>query len=164
MTRDVPLTLITDLAESLAGQQPLSVSVGPRGEAVLLVVGEADAPSVRGYDEQPGWATFPHSHSPRPIAASVLIHDGRSARHVPLHDLTLAHPHLQPLPGGEILVVGARCRRFADGTAERNAHIYGADGILRRAATFGGGIADVQTTTSGDIIKFIAISFKSYTG
>lgn len=151
MPRDAALTLITDLAESLAGQQPVAVSVGPGGEAVLLIVGEADAPGVRGYDEQQGWATFPHSQTPRPAPASVLIHDGQSARRVLLHDLTLAHPHLQPLPGGEILVVGARCRRFANGTAERNAHFYGADGLLRQAVTFGDAIANVQTTTNGDI-------------
>ena len=114
MTHDVPLTLTADLSESLVGKQPLSVSIDPRGEAVLLVVGEADAPGVLGYDEQPGWATFPYSQTPEPTSATVLIHDGRSARHVPLHDLTLAHPHVQLLPGGEVLVVGARCRRFAD--------------------------------------------------
>jgi hypothetical protein len=107
MTRDLALTLMTDLAEFLAGQQPMAVSVGPAGEAVLLIIGESDAPSVRGYDEQPGWATFPHSQTVRPISASVLIHDGQSARRVPLHDLTLAHPYLQPLPGGETLIVGA---------------------------------------------------------
>ena len=118
---------------------------------MLLVVDEADAPRVRGYEEQPGRARFPRSRASAAIQATVLAHDGRTLSRVSLHDLALAHPHLQPLPGDEILLVGARCKRLADGTAEHNAHIYGSDGLLRRTATFGDGIANVQATTSGDI-------------
>lgn len=151
LTRDVSLTLRAQLSEPLAGQQTVSISVGPRRELVQLLVAEDDASDVLGYDEQPGWARFPHSRTPRPVHATVLVDDGRSTRRVDLHDDTPAHPHVQLLPGDEILVVGARCRRFQDGTTERNACVFGADGALRHAATFGDGINDVQTTSRGEI-------------
>jgi len=149
--RGIPLTLRARLGESMTGEEPVSFSVGPEGEAVVLLAAEADAPDVLGRDTSPGWATFPHSTTPRPILTSALMHDGRSARRVRLQDGIPAHPHVQPLPGGEVLVVGARCWRFKDGTAEHNAFVYRADGTLRRTATFGDGIADVQSTTRGEI-------------
>jgi hypothetical protein len=37
MTREVPLTLTADLSEALEEMQPVSVSAGSAGEAVLLV-------------------------------------------------------------------------------------------------------------------------------
>jgi hypothetical protein len=131
---DVPLMLRAELSEHLK-VRTVSVSVGPQGEAYHLLVTEAD----------------PDSGTPRPFTASVLIHDGWSARRIVLHDRTLAHGLVQPLPGERILVVGGHCRRFQDGTVERNAAIYGADGVLRHEATFGNGIWDVQTTTRGAI-------------
>ncbi len=149
--RDVPLTLRARLGESMAGKLPVSFSVGPRGEAVMLLAAEADAPDVAGYDTARSGAMFPHVKTPRQIFTSALIHDGRSARRIRLKDPIPAHPHVQPLPGGELLVVGARCRRFDDGTADRNAFVYAADGTLRRTATFGDGIEDVQSTMRGEI-------------
>lgn len=150
--RDVRLSLRARLSESIApAERMVSLSVGPRGEAIVLLVATADEDDVLGYKEQPGWATFPNSTTSRPLSATVLIHDGRAARRVPLRDLAAAHPHVQPLPNGQVLVVAARCWRFEDGTAERNAGVYGADGALRHAATFGDGIEAVQTTTRGAI-------------
>ncbi|MEU1727320.1 hypothetical protein [Nonomuraea sp. NPDC005692] len=49
-----------------------------------------------------------------------------------------------------MLLVGARCR-WRDGAAESNAAVYDADGKLLRKGVLGDGIADVQTTLSGDI-------------
>lgn len=81
----------------------------------------------------------------------VLRHDGTNAYRTVLSDLTVAFPYLQPLPGGDLLVVGARCHRFAGGTAERNAWVYAADGAPSREMVLGDGIADVQVTAKGAI-------------
>src|SRR5205823_547002 len=110
---------------------------GPLGQATLLLVKEADLPAVTGYDRQPGWAAFPHSRAERPVPVRILIADGESRRQVTLPRLELAHPHVQPLHEGELLVVSARCRRFRDGTIERNAHVYTADGEIKREMVFG---------------------------
>ncbi|WP_460716941.1 hypothetical protein [Microbispora hainanensis] len=63
---------------------------------------------------------------------------------------SLAHSLAQPLPDGGVLVAGARCR-WRNGAAECNAAIYDAAGELLREGVLGDGIADVQTTPSGDI-------------
>ena len=65
-------------------------------------------------------------------------------------DEVLAHPTAQPLPDEELVVVGSRCRRFADGAYELNARVYGPDGVLRREFLLGDGIEHVQATSSGD--------------
>ncbi|TXI45554.1 MAG: hypothetical protein E6Q50_16015 [Lysobacter sp.] len=56
----------------------------------------------------------------------------------------------QPL-GEDVLLVGGRCRRFANGNAEANGRIYGADGAFRRAIVLGDGIGAVQTARDGRI-------------
>jgi hypothetical protein len=67
-----------------------------------------------------------------------------------LGDLTLAHPTVQPMPEGRILVVGARARWHADGP-DRNAVIYGPDGGVLAEATVGDGVSHVQTTPHGNV-------------
>lgn len=56
----------------------------------------------------------------------------------------------QPL-GDDVLLVGGRCRRFANGDAEANGRIYGADGAFRRAIVLGDGIGTMQTARDGRI-------------
>jgi hypothetical protein len=69
---------------------------------------------------------------------------------VTLADLPVAHPHVQPLPGGRFLVVGARCRWRPD-SPDRNAVMYDHDGNIVLRATVGDGIEHVLTTPSGMI-------------
>ncbi|MEU6799150.1 hypothetical protein ABZ907_46305 [Nonomuraea wenchangensis] len=69
---------------------------------------------------------------------------------VPIAAQSLAHPIAQPLPDGNVLLVGGRCS-WRNGAAECNAAIYDADGKRRRVGVLGDGIEDVQTTPSGEI-------------
>ena len=151
MTRDIPLRLHADLADTLGERQWVSASVGPGAQVILLAVGRADVPVVRAHDVQPGWASFPVTRTERPYDAAVLVHDGHEARRIVLRDEDIGHPLVQPLPDGDVLVVGTRCRRFADGTFERNARVYGINGELRRAFLLGDGINDVQASSTGDL-------------
>lgn len=148
--QDLQLQLRCDLSAELAGKHWANVAIGPQGEA-CFVLAEPDGASVlQGY-EHTRTASFPRTRMERPASVVVLIHDGHSSRQVVIADLTVAHPKVQPLPRGEVLLVGARCRRFPDGTAERNGYIYGPDGILRRTLILGDGIQDVQVDSRGAV-------------
>ena len=131
--RELPLVRVAALPELLAGRRLVAASVGPAGQAVLLAA--------------------PGTGAERPDDATVLVlgEDGRLLQRLELGGLELERPMVQPLPDGEVVVVGARCRRFADGTAELNAQVHGPDGTQRRAFTLGDGIRDVQATTVGQL-------------
>ncbi|MEV4370634.1 hypothetical protein AB0J71_26435 [Nonomuraea sp. NPDC049637] len=85
-----------------------------------------------------------------PAALQVATYRPHLTRSVPIARRSQVHNHVQPLPDGAVLLVGARCR-WRDGAAESNAAVYDADGKLLRKGVLGDGIADVQTTLSGDI-------------
>ncbi|WP_409466451.1 hypothetical protein [Amycolatopsis sp. GA6-003] len=77
----------------------------------------------------------------------VTVHVPEMAVAARIPDLRLAHPMVQPLPGGRVLVAGARC----DWRPERNAIVYDAEGEAVAEQTFGDGIGHVQATGSGEI-------------
>jgi hypothetical protein len=141
---DVRLALHADLADAATGLVPIFRSVGPGGEAVLLLVAPEDRWIARGYEDQPGREGFRRSQAQRPYTAVALIHDGEQAHRITLRTVDVAHPFLQPLTSGDLLVVGERCRRLPNGSTERNGRIYGADGELLRELLFGDGIDDIQ--------------------
>jgi hypothetical protein len=62
--------------------------------------------------------------------------------------LGLANFTVQPLPDGNILLVGRRCYWRPEG-ADRNAVVYGADGRVLAREVFGDGIAHVLADSSG---------------
>lgn len=148
---ELRLSLRADLATDIGGQQVVAVSVGPQGDFLALSADEADAARIQERDEQPGWASFPLTRTRQPVSTTLLRYDGAGAHRTVISDLSIAFPHLQSLPGGDVLIVGARCKRFEDGTTERNARVYAVDGTLRRELVFGDGIEDVQATAAGDI-------------
>jgi hypothetical protein len=154
MSEPLPLELdlVAELAGPLAGREPVAASVGPAGEAVLLAVQPDDVDWVFVRVEGVDWASFPESRT-RPYDATVLVlgDGGRLLQRVELQGLDLTHPLVQPLPDGEILVVGARCERFRDGRVEANSQVHGPDGQLRRAFTLGDGINDLQATGAGEL-------------
>ncbi|MEV4481825.1 hypothetical protein [Micromonospora coxensis] len=132
------------------GDQLVSASIGPAGELVALWSHPDDKAALQSVTHQPGWATFPDPTTPRPVAVRASRQVGDTALVTPLPALTLAHPSVQPLPNGRMLVVGARCRWRAD-EPDRNAVIYDSDGRVETQATLGDGIEHVFTTTSGEV-------------
>ncbi len=62
----------------------------------------------------------------------------------------MAFPSIQPLPEGEILLVGARCH-FRNGDPEQNAVVFNQSGVVNRRFVLGDGINSVQTTSDGAI-------------
>ncbi|MFG1891110.1 hypothetical protein ACGFIR_25000 [Micromonospora sp. NPDC049051] len=132
------------------GDVLVSASIGPAGELVALWSNAADEAALRSVTTQPGWATFPDPATDRPVPVRVSRQTGDAVDVMSLPGLTLAHPTAQPLPGGRMLVVGARCRWRPDGP-DRNGVIYDSNGRIEAQATLGDGIEHVLTTTSGDV-------------
>lgn len=107
------------------GHGVASFSVGPAGEVVVLWTGGA--------------------------AAAITIHTSAvSLDAITLREPPPAFPAAQPLPGGQLLVVGTRAA-WRDGVTENNAHVYGADGALERVGCLGDGIEHVQALADGSI-------------
>jgi hypothetical protein len=149
MPLDIPLTLVADLSEQLNGHKAISVSIGPSGEAIILLV--SDLASSEGIGKKPSSQTFLNTSILAPYAGTVLIHDGNRIKKAAISDITLADPFVQLLPGNEVLLVGARCRCYENGRTEHNAYIFDFNGQLKRKLLFGDGIADVQVGADGDI-------------
>ncbi|WP_216211078.1 hypothetical protein [Amycolatopsis aidingensis] len=132
------------------GDVRVSASVGPSGEVVALWSAGKDLAALTSTTTQPGWATFPDPQAPRPAAARVTVHAPDMAIAARIPSLPLAHPSVQPLPDGQVLVVGARCRWRPDGP-DRNAIVYDSTGTVLTEQTLGDGIEHVQTTRGGEI-------------
>ncbi|MFD1537449.1 hypothetical protein [Nonomuraea guangzhouensis] len=128
----------------------MSAAAGPEGELVVAWASQDNADALAARTISPGGASFPDSRTAALVSVHVATYRPHLARTVPIAEQSLAHSHVQPLPDGGVLLVGARCR-WRNGAAESNAAVYDADGKLLREGVFGDGIADVQTTLSGDI-------------
>ncbi|MEV0675896.1 hypothetical protein AB0I60_05160 [Actinosynnema sp. NPDC050436] len=149
----LPAVRVRHHARLVAPQQndvQVSVSVGPSGEAVVLWSAAEDLSALRSVTTQQGWATLPHARAPRPVTARVTVHAPDTVVAAGLAGLPLAHPEVQPLPDGNLLVVGARCRWRPEGP-DRNAIVYDSDGAVLAEHTFGDGIEHVQATARGEI-------------
>jgi hypothetical protein len=133
-----------------AGDVLVSSSIGPDGEFVGLWASAGDHAAFSSTTTQPGWATFPDPRTPRPIAARVTVQARDHDATVRIAELSLAHPMVQVLPGGRVLVVAARCR-WSPAGPQRNAIIYGPDGETLLAQTVGDGIEHVVTTRTGRV-------------
>jgi hypothetical protein len=132
-------------------EQLIAYGIGPDGDPLALAVDAADAENPFGHDEQTGWARFPKPRAERTYSPSVVSLDESRVRRTVLQDVDTTFPRLQPLPDGEILLVGTRSARREDGSYDLNGRVFGPDGMLRREFLLGDGIEDVQTTADGRI-------------
>lgn len=126
-----------ELTPPAEGTVPVTAAVGPGGELLVMWTSRGDADVLRG-------------RTAGPVSMRIAAYAPHLTATVPVDGWSLAFPHLQPMPDGGVLLVAARCRR-RDGVAERNAAIYDADGRSLRRGVLGDGIADVQTTSEGDV-------------
>lgn len=145
------LTKVADLSPELSGLDVLHFGVGARGEALVAAAKPEDAKAFEARLEQPGRASFPETRTDAARELVVVVHDGESARRLSISNEVLAFPHVQTAPSDRLLVVGPRCRRFPDGTAELNGRLYTSDCQLEREILMGDGIAHVQVTEAGKV-------------
>ncbi|WP_223642842.1 hypothetical protein [Corallococcus sp. EGB] len=127
-TLHVEVHPFVDAAEALAGRKAKARGVAPDTTVWWLADGEGDGDEVLHFaDAWDSWERF------------------TLPRDAPDFD------YVQPLPGGEVLLVNARCRYLSERAHERNAHVYEPEGALSRELTLGDGIADVQATSDGQV-------------
>jgi hypothetical protein len=148
----LPVGFAADLADTFSGAV-VAMSVDHRGHVLLLVVDPDVAERVLARVEvPPGGASFPITRVDNPYRAVVVEHDGvQIVRTVTLAEEVLAFPRVQSLPGGEVLVVGARCWRSEAGIAERNARVYDERGQLLSEFTAGDGVKHLGVDGNGHI-------------
>lgn len=124
------------------GDLRVSVSVGPSGEAIALWSAAEDLSALR--------PAFPSARATRPAGATVTVHAPDMAIATRIGSLPIAHPTVQPLPDGQILVVGSRCRWYPEGP-DRNAIVYDSAGALVAERTLGDGIGHAFATRQGEV-------------
>jgi hypothetical protein len=139
-----------DLVAPFQGAELVSAATGPEGELVVVWASRENADALTARTVEPDGASFPDTRTAAPVSVHVATYSPHQPTMVSIVGQSLAHSHVQPLPDGGVLLVGARCR-WRNGAAESNAAIYDADGELLREGVLGDGIADVQTTPSGEI-------------
>ncbi len=128
-----------------------SVSVNLDGDAVRLLIEARWAGALIGRTKQPGWASFPKTHTEAKYSSLLTISGSSGSREIYLSDMTAAFPKIETLPENKILIVGSRCRRNQDGTHELNAQIYSSHGIKEQEFLLGDGIRHVQSDAKGNI-------------
>ena len=127
----------------------IAASLG--GEIIRLLTSEGQAGALTARTEQPGWASFPKTHTDSEYSSIVSVTGDSISRETRLFRLKATFPLIEILPDGEILVVASRCLRYSDGTHEMNAKVYGADGKQNREFLLGDGIEHIQTDAEGRI-------------
>jgi hypothetical protein len=132
------------------GDVLLSVSVGPADEVVGLWSAPDDDAALTSVSVKSGGASFPRALAAQPAGARITVQSSGRVEAVRIAEMSLAYATVQPLPGERFLVVTRHCQWRPEGP-DRNALIYGPDGVVIAEHTFGDGINDVRTTPSGKI-------------
>ncbi len=140
-----------DLTNELGELRVASPSIAYTGAALWLAFGEQD--HVRAFEGRSIEGRWQHEKPSDPrYDVSVVRQDKRGVRSVTLRGVHARFPHVQLLPGEEILIVGARCR-FTDERSleEDNAYVFGWDGTEHRHFMLGDGIEDIQVSRAGHV-------------
>jgi len=133
---------VEDLAEAVEPLAIVAIGFAEHGRPALLATAKDSSSIPFGRTGGPSEPSFPRVTTERPWPATAnLMGDA-----VDLGDLSVAFPFVQPLPNGELLIVGGRCR-----PGDENASVVAANGARRLSFCAGDGIESVQTTRSGDI-------------
>ena len=111
---------VEGLDDHLAGWDIVSLAVGPDGAAYILAV--TAGTSYR--DDQPKGQSFARVTTDTPHDFLILRWDGKDLSTRRSRDQRMNYHQVQPLPGGKLLLVCSRCRRFADDSTDCNAAVF----------------------------------------
>src|ERR1700683_4824879 len=98
-----------------------SVSVGLNGDVIRLLVDQKSSDALVARMEQPGWASFPKTHTDTGYSSIVAVSGPSGSREIHISGMTATFPKVEILPNGKILVVASRCYRSQDGSHDINA-------------------------------------------
>jgi len=146
----VDLRRHAELAPAQPGDVLVTMSVGPRNEAIAVWSDPPGRQALHGRTTQPGGASFADPATAVGVAVRVVTYAPGITAVVRVPELRLAHCHVQPLPDDQILIVAARCRWRPD-HPDTNAVVLNPDGSVARRAVLGDGIGHVLATDSGKI-------------
>ena len=132
------------------GDVLVCASIGPAGEMVAVWAKPEGLAAVTATTVSAAGACFPDPAAARPVAARITVHTPDLAAVTPIADLALSHITVQPMPGGQFLVAGARCRWLHDGP-DRNGVLYDADGQVVAEGVLGDGIGHVLAASDGQV-------------
>jgi hypothetical protein len=132
------------------GDVLVCASVGPAGDVVAVWTAPEGLGAVTSATVSAGGACFPDPAAARPVEARITVHAPELAAVTRIADLALAHITVQPMPGGRLLVAGARCRWRRHGP-DRNGVLYDADGQVVSEHVLGDGIGHVLATSTGQV-------------
>ena len=151
MTEQFQFEQRADFSAVIGKSKIVASSIATNGETVLLTVAPEFEKAAFGREDQKGFASFPLSKAKRHYPATFIRFNGREVlQKIELAEVEIAFPSVQPLPDGEVLLVGARCH-YRDGDPEKNAVVFSRDGKVLRRFVLGDGINSVQITDKGMI-------------
>jgi hypothetical protein len=136
----LPVRHHAPIAAADDGDVLVCASVGPAGEVIAVWSAAADLPAL---------TTLQGLSSPRTVTARVTVHAPDIVSVIEITRLGLVN-YVQPLPGGNILVVGARSRWHPEGP-DRNAVVYEAGGHVLAEEVLGDGIGHVLADSTGHV-------------
>ncbi|TDC26809.1 hypothetical protein [Kribbella albertanoniae] len=137
------LTRYAELQPAAPGDELVSVSIGPTGEAAALWASPPDAAILSEGDFRVGPVS-------RPVSVRAALHTPDLGQVVSIPEFRLRGAMVQPMPGGAFLTVAPRIREWPDGVPP-NATVHDAAGNLQAEGFFGDGIEHVQVTETGQI-------------
>jgi hypothetical protein len=136
--------VVTSSMRSLDGSL-VALGIGHDGAVYAAFALNRDDTSI----ERPDGAKFFKTRPDEPQVYRLFSWEsGRVTADILIRGEPFNITEVQPL-GADLLLVCPRCRRNPGGDPERNARLYGRDGVLKSEFTLGDGIASVQTTEQG---------------
>lgn len=140
--KNITLTQVADLAEFAKSRNVVTVTAGPVGDVLFLLLEQPLDYKTKGKG-----AIFAKHFAEKPNRFRICRLLNGSTHCVDLPETRDNYHQIQPLGRNQWLLVRGR----SDGGSDMNAHIYSDDGLLLRTFHAGDGIEDVQTTSDGDI-------------
>jgi hypothetical protein len=134
----VEVPLVRTLAPPSEGDEVVSMSVSPAGEAVAMWASAVDRACLFE-QEHTGRGVFPTPRPATPVVARLTVDTPHVRRAVVPLTVETNFPTAHLLPEGRILVVGGRARWRPEGP-EHNGYVYSAEGALERSACLGDGV------------------------
>ncbi len=132
--------------DNIAGWDVIDVTLGPMADPLVLLwerpefpppdLGDADYPSIEST-----WHKWE-----RPNRFRILHYHASGLEVLDLPETVQTYHHVQPLPGGEYLLVAGWAR-----DERPNADVYSADGRLLRSWHTGSFVTHLQATSNGAI-------------
>ncbi|MEV6284186.1 hypothetical protein [Kribbella sp. NPDC051770] len=138
------------LAPPQEGDELVDVSIGPYGELIAIWAAAGDLPALRAEGRTPDGEYVPDDLLLQPVGLRVVAYNPEPTLLVSIPDYRRAWPTAQPMPGGNVLVVGSRSE-WHEGVVAPNAILYDASGAVVGEQLFGDGIQHVRATPSGQV-------------